>query len=145
MSWGCLEHMVLAVRVQKAPPPILLAQPSPHTAGSEEDKWASGQGPGDPVWSSTHSLGQEMVEFVAAEPCGGEGDRAKDAGEVRGFLLYAYLARPTIFAQREGFICVVTLNVPSHWLNHPFPPKLPTEQSIHIFFAQRHLLINRIP
>ena len=92
MSWGCLEHMVLAVRVQKAPPPILLAQPSPHTAGSEEDKWASGQGPGDPVWSSTHSLGQEMVEFVAAEPCGGEGDRAKGAGEVRGFHMIASLS-----------------------------------------------------
>ena len=78
--------------------------------------------------------------FVAAEPCGGDGDRAKATGEMRGFLLYAYLARPTIFAQREGFTRVVTLNFPSHWINHPFPPNLPTEQNIYIFFAQRQFV-----
>lgn len=123
-----------------ASPHSFSTNPLPQTAGSEEDKWASGQGPGDPVGSSTLSLGQELMEFVAAEPCRGGGNSVKAAGEMRSFLLYVSLARPTVFAQREGFTCMVTLNLPSHWINHPFPPKLPTEQNIHIFFAQRQFV-----
>lgn len=115
-----------------ASPRSFSTNPPSQAAGSEEDKWASGQGPGGPVGSSTLCPGQELMEFVAAEPCG--------AGEMRGFLLYVSLARPTIFAQRDGFTCMVTLNLPSHWINHPSPPKLPTEQNIHIFFAQRQFV-----
>lgn len=72
-----VEHMVLAVRVQKAPPDSFSTNPPPQTAGSEEDKWASGQGPGYPLWSSTHSPGQELMDLWQLSPVGVTGTGPK--------------------------------------------------------------------
>lgn len=132
-----VEHMVLAVRVQKAPP-TLLAQTLPHKL--QALKRTSGpRGKAQDSSMVIHTLpGQELMDLWQLSPVGVTGTGPK-LQESEGFLLYAYLARPTIFAQREG-LTVVTLNFPSHWINHPFPPNLPTEQNIHIFFAQRQFV-----